>query len=193
MTNLTDTQLIVLNAAAQRATLIALPLPPNLKGGAAHKVVHPLIEKGLLEEIDADRRLGEPMWRETGDGHGVTLAITEAGLAALGIEADSAPQPVDGGEVAVEASDAAPTPESPPAAATEAPARKVRDGTKQAALIDMLRSPDGATIAEIAAATGWLTHTVRGAIAGALKKKLGLCVTSEKVDGRGRVYRLTAP
>ncbi|MBX9738688.1 MAG: DUF3489 domain-containing protein [Beijerinckiaceae bacterium] len=190
MTNLTDTQLIVLNAAAQRATLIALPLPPNLKGGAAHKVVHPLIEKGLLEEIDADRRLGEPLWRETGDGHGVTLAITEAGLAALGITADSAPQAADGGEVAVEASDAAPTPESPPAAATEAPARKVRDGTKQAALIDMLRSPDGATIAEIAAATGWLTHTVRGAIAGALKKKLGLEVVSEKIEARGRVYRL---
>jgi hypothetical protein len=40
-------------------------------------------------------------------------------------------------------------------------------------------------------ATGWLSHTVRGAIAGALKKKLGLNVTSEKVEGRGRVYRIT--
>ncbi|MBX9740499.1 MAG: DUF3489 domain-containing protein [Beijerinckiaceae bacterium] len=193
MTNLTDTQLIVLNAAAQRATLIALPLPPNLKGGAAHKVVHPLIEKGLLEEVDADRRLGEPVWRETGDGHGVTLAITRSGLAALGIEADSAPQGTDGGDDAAEASDAAPEAESPPAAATEAPARKARSGTKQAALIDMLRTPDGATIAEIAAASGWQAHTVRGAMAGALKKKLGLDVTSEKVEGRGRVYRLTAP
>lgn len=193
MTNLTDTQLIVLNAAAQRSTLIALPLPPNLKGGAAHKVVHPLIEKGLLEEIDADRRLGEPVWRATGDGHGVTLAITEAGLAALGIEADSPPQAGHGGDDAAEASDAAPDFESPPAAAKEAPPRKVRDGTKQAALIDMLRTPDGATIAEIAAASGWQAHTVRGAMAGALKKKLGLDVTSEKVEGRGRVYRLTAP
>jgi len=56
----------------------------------------------------------------------------------------------------------------------------------------MLRAPDGATIEEIMAATGWQSHTVRGAMAGALKKKLGLEVTSEKVDGRGRVYRLPA-
>ena len=56
----------------------------------------------------------------------------------------------------------------------------------------MLRTPEGATIDEIVAATGWQPHTVRGAIAGALKKKLGLEVTSEKVEGRGRVYRLPA-
>jgi hypothetical protein len=63
-------------------------------------------------------------------------------------------------------------------------------GTKQATLIAMLRAPDGATIEEIMAATGWQSHTVRGAMAGALKKKLGLEVTSEKVEGRGRVYRI---
>jgi len=56
----------------------------------------------------------------------------------------------------------------------------------------MLRAPKGATIEEIMAATGWQSHTVRGAMAGALKKKLGLEVTSEKVEGRGRVYRLPA-
>lgn len=54
----------------------------------------------------------------------------------------------------------------------------------------MLRAPNGATIEEVMSATGWLSHTVRGAIAGALKKKLGLKVTSEKVKGRGRVYRI---
>ena len=54
----------------------------------------------------------------------------------------------------------------------------------------MLRAPDGATIEEITAATGWQAHTVRGAIAGALKKKLRLEVSSEKVEGRGRVYRI---
>ena len=54
----------------------------------------------------------------------------------------------------------------------------------------MLRAPEGATIAEIADATGWQPHTVRGAIAGALKKRLGLDVRSEKVEGRGRVYRI---
>lgn len=54
----------------------------------------------------------------------------------------------------------------------------------------MLQRPEGATIAEMIGATGWLAHTVRGSIAGALKKKLGLPVTLEKVVGRGMVYRI---
>ena len=54
----------------------------------------------------------------------------------------------------------------------------------------MLRAPDGATVEEIARALEWRSHTIRGALAGALKKKLGLEVTSEKVENRGRVYRL---
>lgn len=53
----------------------------------------------------------------------------------------------------------------------------------------MWRRPEGTTIDEVIAATGWQAHTVRGAMAGALKKKLGLEVTSEKVEGRARVYR----
>lgn len=63
--------------------------------------------------------------------------------------------------------------------------------TKQQIMIDMLSRPEGATIEELAEATQWLGHTVRGAMSGALKKKLGLTITSEKVDQRGRVYRLT--
>jgi len=57
-------------------------------------------------------------------------------------------------------------------------------------LIAMLKRPEGATVPEIIAATNWLAHTIRGAMAGALKKKLGLQITSEKVEGRGRVYRV---
>ena len=84
-------------------------------------------------------------------------------------------------------------PAAAPDATAEQPAAKVRkhrDGTKEAMLIDMLRRPEGATIAQIIAATGWLAHTVRGAFAGALKKKRGLTVISEKPDGSDRVYRL---
>jgi hypothetical protein len=51
---------------------------------------------------------------------------------------------------------------------------ETRGGTKQASLIEMLRARNGASIEEIMNATGWLSHTVRGAIAGALKKRLGL-------------------
>ena len=68
----------------------------------------------------------------------------------------------------------------------------LRTDTKQAQVVAMLRSAGGATVDGIAAATGWQRHTVRGAIAGALKKKLGLDVISEKIEGRGRVYRIAA-
>jgi hypothetical protein len=56
----------------------------------------------------------------------------------------------------------------------------------------MLRAEGGATIDEIVAALDWQAHTARGAMSGALKKKLGLAVTSEKVAGRARRYRLPA-
>lgn len=178
MTKLSDTQALILSAAAQRPEHIALPLPESLRGGAAAKVVGAMLAKGLLEEVDADTRRGEPVWRDTGDGHGVTLVATDAGLAAIGIEPEGT-------------STALASATDTPAEQTDAPkARIPREGTKQAALIAMLRAPGGATIAEIVAATGWQPHTVRGAMAGALKKKLGLEVTSEKIEGRGRVYSL---
>ena len=67
-----------------------------------------------------------------------------------------------------------------------------RADSKQAKLIEMLKRPDGATIDEIVKKFEWQPHTVRGAIAGSLKKKLGLDVQSEKIEGRGRVYRIAA-
>jgi hypothetical protein len=67
----------------------------------------------------------------------------------------------------------------------------VRPGTKIALLVDMLSRDRGATIPEIVKATGWQQHSVRGTISGALKKKHNLAVTSETVEGRGRVYRIT--
>jgi len=66
----------------------------------------------------------------------------------------------------------------------------IRQGTKLARLIDMLRRERGATIAETVAALGWQAHSVRGAISGALKKKRGLTIQSEMQDGRGRIYRI---
>ena len=74
--------------------------------------------------------------------------------------------------------------------AVTVPTGKVRDGTKQAALIDLLKRPEGASIKEIVAALNWLPHTTRGAISRDVKKKLGLTVTKSKVEGRGQVYRI---
>lgn len=65
-------------------------------------------------------------------------------------------------------------------------------GTKQSTVIAMLQRPEGATIAQICTATGWQAHTVRGTFAGAFKKKQGLQITSQKVQGSERFYRLQA-
>jgi hypothetical protein len=166
MSKLTDTQMIVLSRASRKDDRIALPLPGRLRGGAASKVVSALTRKGLLEEVDADIRKGEPTWRKTGDGHGTTLVITDVGLEAIGVETD-APKP---------------DPDRPKSSS--------RAGTKQAQLIEMLKAPDGATISEIVTALDWQSHTIRGAMSGALKKRLGLTITSEKTGPRGRVYRI---
>jgi hypothetical protein len=175
MTKLSDTQRIILSAASQRTDRLALPLPKSLKGGAAQKVVNALIEKGLLKEVKANRKLNDPVWHDSDDGHGLTLIITDAGFAAIGVEVEPPQTNVQKPE--------------PKTAPTE---RKTREGTKQALVIEMLRRADGATIPEIVEATGWASHTTRGFFAGALKKKLGLVITSEKDEVRGRCYKIEA-
>lgn len=80
-----------------------------------------------------------------------------------------------------------PKPDIKPNVAAEIKA--ARKGSKQSILISILRSPKGATVAELAETTGWQNHSVQGAIFGALKKKLGLNIVSEK-EQRGRVYRI---
>lgn len=179
MTRLTDTQTLILTCAASRPGMLAMSLPAGLHGAAAKKVVTLMIERGLIEEVEADLRRCESLWRETGDGHGTTLIATGAGLAAIGIE-----------PVVAQAMAGLRRPGPDPQAPVPVMRRK---GTKQAALIALLKTSDGASIPEITAVTGWQAHSVRGVISGQLKKKLGLAVISEKVEGRGRVYRIGAP
>ena len=61
--------------------------------------------------------------------------------------------------------------------------------TKIAMVVGLLSRPEGASLDMLVRSTGWQTHSVRGAMAGAIKKKLGLTVTSEKIDGV-RIYRI---
>jgi hypothetical protein len=193
MTKLTDTQRVILSTASQRTDRLALPLPRSIKGGAALKVINPLIQRGLIEEVAANRKLGDPVWRNNGNSYGVTLIITDKGLEAIGVEPGtprSAAQAATHGED-TEATAAVPDITYGPAAPnTPTQGRKTREGTKQALIIAMLGRPEGASIAEIGEASGWLHHTIRGMIAGSLKKKLGLTIASEKIEDRGRVYRL---
>jgi predicted transcriptional regulator len=72
----------------------------------------------------------------------------------------------------------------------KAPMPTLRQGTKQSLIIELLQRPQGATVAEMAEAAEWRTHTVRGLLAGALKKRLGLTIVSEKTEGRARTYRV---
>jgi hypothetical protein len=219
MTKLSDTQLVILSAAAQRDDLSVLPLPDSLtlKGGALNKVMDSLRNRGLI------RVLG-------GDGGPERVVITSEGMAAIGVEAgdDDAPTAADTAPTSAEADSAA----DAPAPATEGngaatPAKRKasrkakasksaptagepgaqstgkptpRAGTKQAQMIEMLKRPEGATVEQIAAATGWQHHTIRGAISGALKKKLGLTVEATRTrevgpnktgaKGSSTVYRI---
>ncbi len=68
---------------------------------------------------------------------------------------------------------------------------KTAQYSKQAKIMALLQRPDGATIDEMAKATGWQRHSVHGMMSGALKKRLGLSITSD-VQDRGRVYRITS-
>jgi predicted ArsR family transcriptional regulator len=211
MTRLSDTQLVILGAAAQRADLSVLPLPETLKlkGGALAKVMDSLRNKGLIRVIETD---GRPQ----------RVVLTSEGMAAVGVERqdeDGAPE-----GVTVAATGATPAEAQAPAAeahstATPARTRPVktkaakpgkaapaekptpRAGTKQALMIEMLKRPEGATVEQIAEATGWQKHTIRGAISGALKKKLGLTVEATRTrevgpnktgaKGSSTVYRIT--
>ena len=213
MTKLSDTQLVILTAAAQRADLSVLPLPETLKlkGGALTKVMDSLRNKGLVRVIETD---GRPQ----------RVVLTSEGMAAIGVEredegrttapaeADTGPTPADAGTAVQSAgpaaeADSAATPAKRKAKAAKrgkaAPAEKPtqRTGTKQALMIDLLKRPEGATVEQIAEATGWQHHTIRGAISGALKKKLGLTVEAIRTrevgpnktgaKGSGTVYRIT--
>ena len=183
-------------------------------------MVGALLARDLAEEVVTELQTRSDsalntIWRNEDDGRGVLLFITPAGLEAIGVEREadrdevaayrfnegtnSAGEPAAGAQSAADTAPVEPAPKkrgrprkaAPTARGTGSP-RKTRDGSKQAQLIDMLRRKQGATIAQIVEATGWLPHTVRGAFAGALKKKLGLEVTSEKIEGGDRLYRLAA-
>jgi hypothetical protein len=167
---LSETQAVILSAACARDDGLVFPVTANLKGGAVGNVLKSLLKLALIEEMPASDH--NTVWRHDEERGPITLRATPLAYSTLGITED--PEDQADGQPA-----AAPVPE---------PIRR-RSGTKQEALIAMLRSEGGATIDEIIAALDWQPHTARGAMSGALKKKLGLTITSEKVECRGRVYR----
>jgi hypothetical protein len=184
---LSDIQYILLAAAAHRPDGSLLPWPQSLKGhaDAVPKAVASLLRRRLIAEIEVERPARAR--RSVGRKY-FGLMVTQAGGALVLAERrarDEAPAERDRA--------AAPGPVSDTAVADPAPALApttsgVRPGTKQALLIDLLRSEAGASIADLALATGWLPHTTRAALTGLRKR--GYIITQEKVEGTIR-YRVT--
>jgi hypothetical protein len=193
MPQLSDSQLVVLTAACQRPDRCVFPITAKLKGNAAGNVLKSLLKNGLINEVQAKSK-DDTVWRHDEERGRMTLVATPAAFAALGIDvADEAAEPKRDVAAPAPVAKAASAPKGRrPTKSPEPTERRTRANTKQAKLIAMLQRPRGATIDELAEVLDWQPHTVRGAIAGALKKKLGLEVTSEKDEKRGRIYRLVS-
>ena len=145
--------------------------PPNIKGGARKKVLDGLFNRALI-----------------------TPAGSEWWIAAEGYDALGLPRP----EVTRVLIPEKPLAETVPETAVQImepaknprPTPRTRDHSKQATVLELLRRPEGATLAQITEATGWMVNTSRGFLAGAVKKRLGLTLTSEKPEGGVRIYRV---
>jgi hypothetical protein len=195
---LNDTQLMLLSGASQRDDRhVSLPTGPKL--AHARSAAGKLLKAGLTKEVKA--RKDAPVWRRDQDaGQAYSLKLTAAGLKAIAVDdgndvEEAAPQApgsdgianeaahaaIDATKTAgrVEPSHAAMTPISP------------RVGTKIAEVVALLAGDRGATVHELAAATGWLPHTTRAALTGLRKR--GYAVTLDRSDRtRESFYRIVS-
>lgn len=160
--------------------------PAGLLGGARTSVVRGLLRNELVEPHDAGYRL-------TADGY---AAIGAEAPASDELGADSASDHEASGENEcntdtgqTDGTAAAPTDSAAAATAPTKPKRTARGDTKLATVVGLLMRSEGATIAQIMAATDWQQHSVRGFLAGTVKKK-GYTLTNSKEGDGERVYRI---
>ena len=193
---LSDAQLVILSAAAQRADGSLLPLPESLaaKGAALNKV---MIETLCKRKLAEERRTinGAPEWRRDEDGRPLGLFITNSGLLALGVDDTEKTRPS-------QAAASMPRQRKTAAAKPRGKARKASPAgskrraapsqSKQDLVIQMLRRQSGVTIEDIIAKTGWQPHSVRGFFSGLVKKKLKLPLVSDVGKDGVRRYHIAA-
>jgi hypothetical protein len=184
-TQLTATQHAILAHAIEHGGQIDW-FPDTVNGGARVKVLAALANRALAIHRDGAWRVTEAAYDALGARRpNLDTGYTGYGASAVLLDEIDEADPTDA-EIA-ESDTVDPTLE---AVVAEPPRPRIRDNTKQATLIAMLRRPEGATIPQVCSALGWQAHSVRGMLAGALKKKLGLTLISEKVPGAERVYRI---
>jgi DNA-binding MarR family transcriptional regulator len=183
MPKLTDTQLVILSAAAGREDHAVLPLIDTLNANKAAltRSINSLLKRDLI--IEKPVKTSAPSWREEED-HKIGLYIADAGLKALGIETGG-----DGAETAAQSSDSARRARSRPKTRTGAKGDGPDRTTKADHVLDMLRQPNGVALSEIQDATKWQPHTVRAFISGLRKK--GTEIGRTRNDAGECVYSIT--
>lgn len=181
---LTDTQLILLSKAAQRDDHAVAGTD---KRAATREAIEALLKAKYLKPVE--KIAGTMSWPPSCEGDAPASLI----LTAKGLKAIEGTEPETGQTDQLE-------PSSPRAKRNgntegnkaEKPAHPdARETSKLGTLITLLKRPKGVGLDEMCKATGWQAHSVRGAISGSLKKKLGLAVTSA-VEGETRIYRIAA-
>ena len=184
---LTERQLELLTKAAQESDGCIEP-HLHLKGGVKVRMIDFFAARGLIAQVGGQ-------WRLTPSAYNVVQG--QANLASI-TAATPTPDNLDPElEAAVSAAEASwqAVQTKTTDRLTKLEASQTREGSKQALVIEMLKRPEGATIEQISEVTGWQKHTIRGTFSGALKKKLGLTIVSEKIAGPTgagqRLYRIT--
>lgn len=166
MTQLNDTQLLVLSAASQRPDGLLTP-PERLRGAALQIFQRKLVERRLATEQVVGPN--DPAWHQTDECGRVGLQISPTGLSALGLEPEA---------TIIELARAP----SPDRNLNAAP----RSGSKIGVVRELLQRPEGASIDEITAATQWLPHTIRAALTGLRKR--GHVVELRRGEGNRTAY-----
>ena len=169
-TTLNPNQQAILEHAAQHSGGKITWFPEHIKGGARAKVLEGLFKRALITPDGDD-------WVVAAEGYDA-LGVPRPGALLSTITVDDP-----------ELESAVTTAEASWQTAKDK-LHRARPDSKQALVIKMLKRPEGATITQIMEATQWQQHTCRGTLAGTLKKRLRLTITSSKEAGGQRVYRI---
>ena len=194
---LSDTARVILNTAVQRDSRLIFLLPDSVRAPThqVQKILRSLITQGLVAECPA--KLEDVIWRTNEQEQHLTLRISAKGQETISASAASEGDAISPPEVPITKS------AQQKQRSTKSAAAKKTLGTSKAckpaftsknskatAIVALLQRGKGATLPELMKSTGWQAHSVRGFLAGALKKKLGLKVVSERGDGKVRRYRI---